>query len=138
MVPLKYEVIPTLITRVKLLRLSPKLLPSNLWNWLLEFLKLSVGLYDQVQCSKHKQLGCVTQSWQKPSETYFMQNFTLISDLASILTSEVAHQSTRAFSVFYSQWDDAIFLRHFIFWILWRFLNFAFILQYLTSILSLK
>ena len=32
------------------------------------------------------------------AETYFMQNFMLISDLASIMTSEAAFQSTRAIS----------------------------------------
>ena len=39
-------------------------------------------------------LGCVTQSPFTLVWTYFMQNFTLISDLASILTSEAAFQST--------------------------------------------
>ena len=37
------------------------------------------------------------------SETYIVQNFMQILNLASILTSEVAHQSTRAFSNFYFQ-----------------------------------
>ena len=43
-------------------------------------------------------VGCVTQSWREPSESYFMQNFLRISNLASILASEAAFQSTTAIS----------------------------------------
>ena len=46
------------------------------------------------------------------AQTYFMQNFMLISDLASILTSEAAFQSTRAISKLRFLWNDAIFLGH--------------------------
>ena len=41
-----------------------------------------------------KLLGCVIQSPLELSETYFVQNFPYFQNLASNLTSEVAHQST--------------------------------------------
>ena len=45
------------------------------------------------------------------AQTYIMQNFTLISDLASNLTSEAAFQSTRAISKSRLLWNDSISLR---------------------------
>ena len=46
------------------------------------------------------------------AQTYFMQIFMLISNLASILTSEAAFQSTSRYSGSRFRWDDSIFLGH--------------------------